>query len=279
MKIHQFAVATIATLMLGGAVFAQQQTPAQQNTNRQGTEAQSDQNQAGRRDQAQRSQGGHSQVDNQTIAKLLTIANKEQVLIARFAKEKASSEEVKNFATMMEQEHQAYIEDLNKFSSSRNESGASVGGQPRSDGQVRSEGQNRNETQNRPDAQNRTDAQSRTDAQTSQQGQTRSQGQSSSGTDFVQLQQEISEQILNDSQQALSQKQGAEFDKWFMGMQVARHAAMHSGLTVLERHAQDELRGLIKEGLSKNARHMQTAVSLMEQIESNASNKTTARAQ
>lgn len=102
----------------------------------------------------------------------------------------------------------------------------------------------------------------------------RSDGNSRSSIGVVQLHQEVSEQCLKDSKEMLSTKEGIEFDKCFVGMQVAKHAMMHSSLTVFERHATGELRGLIKAGLAKNSEHMQAAVSLMEQLAASDSSKT-----
>jgi predicted outer membrane protein len=91
--------------------------------------------------------------------------------------------------------------------------------------------------------------------------------------DFLQLHQEISTQCLKDSQDYLSKKKGAEFDKCFVGMQVAKHAGMQSTLTVLQRHASGKLQGLIKDGLEKNAKHMEAAVNLMDRLTASDSSK------
>ena len=76
----------------------------------------------------------------------------------------------------------------------------------------------------------------------------------------------------------LCKKEGVEFDKCFVGMQVAKHAMAHSSLTVLQRHTSGDLQNFVKEGLTKNAEHMKASTSLMEQlsekIETRTSKKT-----
>lgn len=92
--------------------------------------------------------------------------------------------------------------------------------------------------------------------------------------DFLQMHQEMSEQCLKDSKETLSKKEGAEFDACFVGMQIAKHAMMHSSLTVLQRHTTGELQGLIKSGLAKNDEHLLAATSLMERLSDKAEVRT-----
>ncbi len=98
-------------------------------------------------------------------------------------------------------------------------------------------------------------------------------GKSTAGVDFLQLHQEISTQCLKDNQEYLSSKEGAEFDACFVGMQIAKHAGMHSTLTVLQRHATGKLQNLIKDGLVENTQHMEIAVKLMDRLATNDSTK------
>lgn len=246
MKINQFAIATIATLVLGGSLVAQQPLPGEGKTVKprakegqvirdQDGRDKADRADSKRADSKQRSLAGSSQLNDRAFAKCLAITNQEQVMIARFAKDKATHDDVKSFASTLEKEHQSYYEELNEISSTDGSRGISD-----------KEG-------------------------------SKSEGQSAGNVDFVRLHQEISEQFLKDTKETLGQKEGVEFDKCFVGMQVAKHAAMHSTLTVFERHATGDLRGLIKEGLDKNARHSKAAVKLMEQLVSIDSAKTSAR--
>jgi predicted outer membrane protein len=94
-----------------------------------------------------------------------------------------------------------------------------------------------------------------------------------SQVDFVQLHQEIATQCLKDSKEMLSSKDGAEFDKCFVGMQVAKHAGAISKLTVLQRHATGKTQELISSELKSNTKHMEAAVSLMKKLADKDSSK------
>lgn len=89
-------------------------------------------------------------------------------------------------------------------------------------------------------------------------------------TDFVQLHQEIANQCLEDTKEYLNGKEDADFDRCFVGMQVARHASMHSALTVLTRHTKGKLLELVKAGLKENDKHLEIAQKLMVQLEADA---------
>jgi predicted outer membrane protein len=243
MKINQYTMATIATLLVGSPLVAQQPLPAQsQAVERQAAQsnpiqvraeqARPDQIKASEVASDQKSLARNSQSKNQTFAKCLAITNQEQVLIARFAAGKATTDDVKAFAVTLEGAHQSSLDELNGLVSKGETN------------RVSADGRSENAASN------------------------------SSNVDFLQLHQEMSEQCLKDSEELLSKKEGIAFDKCFVGMQVAKHAAMHTNLTVLQRHASGDLQGWIKEGLAKNAQHMEAAVSLMEQLAVNDSSGT-----
>lgn len=244
MKINQLAIAALATLLSGSSLVAQRpdtRQPAQLSPSRQ-------------------QQGDSNQAKDQTFARSLAIANQEQVAIAGFAQENATTDKVKQFAATMEKEHQSYLEQLNKIS-------------PQS-GSI-----SHADTSTSASAGNNSTREGRT---TARDGSTTAitttftiAGNNSSSVDFLQLQQEISTQCLQDSKEYLSQKEGVEFDKCFIAMQVAKHAGMHSTLTVLERHATGKLQDVVKVGLEKNSQHMKMAVNLMKQLDENKTTKLT----
>jgi len=263
MKITKFAVATLATSLMTGSLVAQQpqatqpQAPRVQTPQAPVARAQDPQSQAPR-GQAQQPQapggqnplsqvqkeqdrqiqtrqgrvgGEDSQSKDQLFANSLVIANQEQVELTRFAQEKASSSEVKEFAAMLEKSHQGSVENLKQISSGQESTGSTPS--PR---QARA-------------------------------------GNESDRVDFVQLQQEISKQCLEDTREYLSSKEGAEFDKCFVGLQVAKHASAKSSLTVLQRHATGKLQELVKSDLETNEKHLEAAVTLMDKLAASDSSK------
>jgi tRNA isopentenyl-2-thiomethyl-A-37 hydroxylase MiaE len=83
----------------------------------------------------------------------------------------------------------------------------------------------------------------------------------------------MADQCLEDSKAMLNKKEGIEIDKCFVAMQIAKHAGMQTSMTVLQRHATGELQSFITESLETNARHMEAAIQLMEQLAKNDSTK------
>ncbi len=238
MKINQFALAALATVLTVGSLAAQQTQPLV---------TQQPQPQANQG----RSVADDSQSKDQTFAKVLMIANQEQVQLSQFAQEKATHEDVKAFAAMLVKDHQSNLEQLKSvLSQSATTANAA---NPRSSGTTATNPRGTS-----------TDATSPNYTQTANKG---------SQVDFVQLHQEIATQCLKDSKEMLSSKDGSEFDKCFVGMQVVKHGGAISMLTVLERHATGKTQELIKSELEANTKHMESAVSLMEKLADKVSSK------
>ena len=175
------------------------------------------------------------QTRDQTFAKCLLISNQEQVLLSRFVKDKLTNEEVKQFAISLEKDHQACIEKLSGLSATA----------------VAANNANKVRTVSTASA------------------------NKSTNVDFLELQQEIATQCLKDTQEYLGQKKGADFDRCFVALQIAKHAGMKSTLTVLQRHTTGKVQGVIKEGLEMNTQHMQGAIELMEQLAAQDASATT----
>jgi uncharacterized protein (DUF305 family) len=175
------------------------------------------------------------QTKDQSFARCLIISNQEQVLLSRFVKDKLTNEEVKQFAISLEKDHQACIEKLNGLLPTAGSVNTAIKVRP-----VSTESANK-----------------------------------STNIDFLELQQEIATQCLKDTQEYLGQKKGADFDRCFVALQIAKHAGMKSTLTVLQRHTTGKVQGVIKESLAMNTQHMQGAVELMEQLAAQDASATT----
>lgn len=248
MRIKQIAVATVATVLTAGTLFAQDAQP-QRTTN---SQPQTKPVQATSND---------SHTKDQIFAKCLAIANEEQVLLARFAKDKVSHPDVKAFASMLEDAHQTSVQQLKTVSSQT---------------EVRrkaTDTDNEGNSANRIDREDRAGSTERTDRTVS--NATLVAGNRDSNVDFLQLHEEIATQCLKDSKEMLSSKSGIEIDKCFVGMQIAKHAAAHSTLTVLQKHSTGKLQEWIKTDLEMNAKHMEAAVSLMDKLAHSASSAPT----
>ncbi|XZE19757.1 DUF4142 domain-containing protein [Pirellulaceae bacterium SH449] len=233
MKINQFAMAALVTIPFGGVVVAQQ-PPTRANNPRDVP--------------TQKNRLSAQQSKEQTFADYLVITNKEQVAFSRLGQKHATNDAVKAFAKLLEKDHQACVDELKGFASKG--ATASLSESSRTTRQENG----RSET-NPLLAENRA-----TDVTALKPSIPNSE------VDFLQLYQEISEQCLKDGEEWLGKQEGIELDKCFIGMQIAKHAAMKSSLTVLDRHATGDVQGMIRKGLKMNAAHMQAAVKLMEDL-------------
>jgi len=182
-------------------------------------------------------------VTPQQIATCLALDNQEKVILAKFAQEKSNNKEVISFAKMLAEEHQSCLKKLSKFAPEASREGYLT------------------ENLSTDQAKDVSTASAST------------KGASTVGIDMMQLQREIAQQCITDSKKYLSAKDGVEFDKCFIGMQIAKHAAMHTKLTVLQRHTTDELRQMVTDGIQTTDKHMKAAESLMARLDENDSDK------
>lgn len=88
---------------------------------------------------------------------------------------------------------------------------------------------------------------------------------------IIQIKEELTKQCIESAQRELSQKQGREFDKCFMGMQVAAHMEMLDTLTVYKNHASSELQQVIEEGLQTTKQHLEHAKQLAKKTDQGSS--------
>lgn len=90
-------------------------------------------------------------------------------------------------------------------------------------------------------------------------------GVAKANLDWEQISDELTAQCIASAKRELGQKQGAEFEKAFLGMQVAAHMGMLDHLQVFQRHAGDELRAEIGKAVSTTQEHLQMAKRLMDE--------------
>ncbi|HUQ67879.1 MAG TPA: DUF4142 domain-containing protein [Planctomycetaceae bacterium] len=196
------------------------------------------------------------QSNDQTFATCLTIDNQEEIAIAKFAQSKTDNEDVKDFASMLISDHEAFIKKLEKFAPEASRNNSLNSDQPQT-----SENAPRTTTSVVQPAGGAAPAQpGRAIQQTA--GTQPQQGQ----IDFVQLHREMAAQCLADSKKALSEKSDEEFAKCFVGFQIAKHASMSTKLTVLQRHASPELKEILASASETVKEHQEHAEKLMEKL-------------
>ena len=181
-------------------------------------------------------------VSQEQLAACFALDNQEQIILAKFAQEKTKNKDVTQFVKMIAEEHQACLKKLSKFAPEASKEGYLVATQVE---------------QSLPREGSPLAAASPS---------VKTGDVTAPGVDMVQLQRELAQQCIIDSQKYLSTKDGEEFDKCFVGMQIAKHASMRTKLTVSHRHTSDQLQQIVLDGIQVTEKHMKAAEDLMAKL-------------
>jgi predicted outer membrane protein len=206
--------------------------------------------------------GGPMQAHNFTdeqLASWLLVDNRGEIQLARLAQERASSDEVKDFAKKVIDEHAQLVEQLQQF--------AGQGRGTRQGGEYQATAQRNRSSQ-------------ATNMRNEQYGQPNAAGrgnQQPGGLNLVRLKQQLGQQCVASAEHELEQKEGEEFDKCFIGMQIAKHMEMVDTLKVFSRYASQELDQLIEQAEQTTEDHLQHAKHLIKQLEKGDDSSTSSR--
>jgi predicted outer membrane protein len=259
------ALAAVASFVFVGYAAAQQtEELRERQLERSGVQAQSERSATTEQQQLQTEerragyrgagQAGQSQKLDKYLASCLLIKNKAEVELSRFGAQQAENPQVKQFAQMLVEDHQQMIPKLEQI----------AGGQA---------GQS---SRQRVGAAGQTDAQrTRQDAdtqRTAQDATTRSEQEyGSAGSDITQQLQQIDKQItqrcLEMTKEKLQEKQGAEFDKAFVGCQIGAHIDSLAALEVIQQQSSGQLAQVAQQASQTVEQHLQQAEQLMQQLE------------
>ena len=243
MSFKKLVSSSICTVVLCAAVSAQETKP---NT--------SAVPQKGNANEGASKMSSHPSVTPEQIAACWALDNQEEVILAKFAQEKTKNKEVTAFAKMVAEEHQACLKKLSKYAPEASRDGYLVSNQadvPKS----------RNESTSSGTA-NTDPSQKQKQGENSVQN-SNSSGTATAGIDMMQLQREIAQQCISDSKKYLNSKDANEFDKCFVGIQIAKHAAMRTKLIVFQRHTSAEMQQMVTEGIQSTEKHLKAAEALM----------------
>ena len=164
--------------------------------------------------------GDAKQIDT-FLATWLVVEGNNSLALAQLALQKATDPEVKAFAQMMIDDHRPFLQELTPFAG-----GAASGALGRPD--------QPNPVQN-------------------------ASFHSDGAFDHVGLIKDLGAQCLSSSRKELDAKQGAEFDRCFMGLAVVGHMRAHDMLTVFQEYASDPLDEVLGEGQETIGTHLQKA--------------------
>lgn len=201
---------------------------------------------------------GQSGTLDQHFAACVILGNQNEIAAAKLAQQRSKSPEVKEFAQMMERDHQKFIGELEKYAGNELQ-GRRVG--TTTDGQRVDARTENNRTNNPPPANDR----ARAAADAARPG-VRGDGHATA-ENLLQIKREIADECQASAQRELSNKEGREFDACYIGMQLGAHMHMIDELKVLERHASGELAAALRNGRETAQKHYDRAKEIMKDID------------
>jgi len=207
---------------------------------------------------------------DQQIAALLFGCARNEVEISKFAQEKATSEEVRNFAAMMVKDHTPGMEKLQQLAGPLASAHA-----PGTPGAAVKKEEVREEVREVPREKARREPVAPR-ARVAVEERTTVQAHPAS-FDWVSVHNQIADQSLASTKAEFQKKSGAEFDRCFMGEQIMAHAKTLDELKVLRNYAGPELRKDIDETTAVATRHLAEAKKIAESLQGNAGERVSSK--
>ncbi|MBA4107923.1 MAG: hypothetical protein C0485_19500 [Pirellula sp.] len=182
---------------------------------------------------------------NNEIAVWLVLGNQEEVALAQFAEQRSQNPEVKRFAQQMIEHHQQTLAKIEQAA-------------PETAGwnlQLRTGETDRNASSPQASGVQQASAEVELAA-----------NDAAGHHQSVQLAQQIKQECLNLTEQELSQQQGTDFDKAYIGQQVGAHIGMLAQLRGSKHFANGPLQQVIVEGERMTQQHLSEAKQIMSQL-------------
>lgn len=182
---------------------------------------------------------------SEKIAACLVLGNQEEVALAEVAQQRAEHPEVKKFAAHMIEQHQAAVAKLQQ--AVPQVAGVSLG-------------------EARPG-----------NSQAQKPAQPPGQAQTVLASKELEMAKAVKQQCLQLTKQEMEGKQGAEFDKCYIGQQIGAHMAMLAELRGTKNFANPQLQNVITEGEKMATHHLDQAKEIMKALEGQNPNRTSQR--
>jgi putative membrane protein len=199
--------------------------------------------------------GASNQEVQRYIAGCLAAKNQAEVEMGKFAQQQSQNPEVKEFAQMLVQDHTKLVQQLQALS------GNQAGNNATSSTLLSEAGQD--------------DAAAST---TTTNAANRQIGGNSAVDQLLALDRKIVEKCTQSAKDALQQKQGAKFDKAYVGSQIHGHMQMLSTLEVLQQQGPEQIQQIAQQAHPKVKQHLDHAKQLMKQLEGDADTTTSREA-
>jgi predicted outer membrane protein len=220
-------------------------------------------NRGDRDDRATASSGSnHWKNLDHCFATCVAYGNQEEVALAHIAKQRAKTNEVKQFAEMMIHDHQEFLAKLQKFAPEASKSGA-LGAT--ASGELNREGNRSNVSQTT--ANDRGNESSKVQTAENRNATANASNREGREATLSDIERELAEQCISSARRKLESKSGEEFDKCYINEQIAKHTAMKNKLTVYERHASGDLAATLADGLKTTEHHLMKAEEIAKSLE------------
>ena len=214
---------------------------------------------------------------DQQIAALLFGCARNEVEISKLAQDKATSEEVRNFAAMMVKDHTPGMEKMQHVAgplASAHGAGTPAEAVKKEEGKENIKEETREKPRRDPAAKDSPVAAPREGRREG--GETRvravveavaeARGNGAHPVDWVSIHKQIADQCLASAKAEFQKKDGAEFDHCYMGQQIMAHAVKLDELKVLRNYASAELRKDIDEATQMATHHLDEAKKIAERM-------------
>jgi predicted outer membrane protein len=226
---------------------------------------------------------------DQQVAACLWAGNRNEIELAKLAQQKAKHDSVKEFAAEMIKDHNQTADKLARVAGNLVNAGTARAGtgtdtrrevrrpvldeaQDRQKGreEAREDRRDARDEGDRPKGREEAREDRRAGREEAREDRRDDRAAAAGGRqqpfNWVTIHREIADECLQSSKQELNDKQANEFDKCYMGMQVAAHMKMVDELKVLKNHVSSQFSQDLEQSLEKTEHHLKEARKIMEEI-------------
>jgi predicted outer membrane protein len=178
---------------------------------------------------------------------------------------------VKQFAEQMVQDHTQFLSKLAPYAGMN--ASPTADGTPTTQDQSSTRANETNQTAQRANP----DRQPALSVEPGRQGasvRTIRQGGGAELEQLANIERTAAQQCLAMTTAMLQEKQGAQFDRCYVGQQIGAHVAMLAKLKAIEPQVSGDLQQLVRDGRAKTEEHLQHAKSLAQSLESQSGSNT-----
>jgi predicted outer membrane protein len=206
-------------------------------------------------------------VSNAEIAQWVLIDQRNMVALSEYAVQRTQSRDVRNLAEQIINDHQSLIQTLDRFATARPQVRAQR--QDQGADEPTEERRRVRDTTRRPLERLADRIDERVEERAEGGGPRIAQGRgllARGPSPWIEIHQEISNQLAEKARKDLEQRQGREFEGAFLGMIVAAHLNEEATLSVLSQRAEGDLKNALENALESAREHREEAEKVMDKV-------------